>query len=538
MSVLYRALWTDDSQPDLGAYIAEVRRRFSVWATESAEPVSLENGATTLDLRMNRTRAIAVRSLDGAELHGKPLIGLEGVTVDSATDRRDDTAWTTVMRVVADGTAAHVWVENRVETNDLSLHVSVGRPRLVDELLALPGNPYIGGSSLPVEPISVSAEEVPVLVEILRSSTRRLPVIVCSEPGEPGDGRWLTRADRIGRRAGGIATVITLDSAAVAAFRAALGDLAVWGGGARVYTPVPVEDPSEGWRHRYTPGPLLASREEAMIDRIVYAVAQMSARRRVPDEFSAFTTTAPATSSPIPLTGFLSEAEAEAEREQWQEALDEQVAATNDAQRELGQKVAHLDRIKSALEAEGLHHVFYGTQHEEQSAVPDVVQNTSEAILAAQMYLTDWLEIHDEAGRELDGIDTGPNAFAWGNTAWRGFRALASFAQARSDGFQFGFFDWCKSGPPQGWPATSKKLSMTESDTVQQSKTLSRARILPISTDVDPNGRVTMWSHLKIAEGGGDLAPRVYFYDDTNGETKKMHVGFVGPHYMMPNTKS
>lgn len=47
-----------------------------------------------------------------------------------------------------------------------------------------------------------------------------------------------------------------------------------------------------------------------------------------------------------------------------------------------------------------------------------------------------------------------------------------------------------------------------------------------------------MLSHLKIAEGGGDLAPRIYFYDDTGGPTGKVHVGFVGPHYLMPNTKS
>lgn len=79
---------------------------------------------------------------------------------------------------------------------------------------------------------------------------------------------------------------------------------------------------------------------------------------------------------------------------------------------------------------------------------------------------------------------------------------------------------------------------MTESDTVQTSKTLSRARHLPVSMDVDASGKITMWSHLKIAEGGGDLAPRVYFYDDTNGTTKKAHVGFVGPHHLMPNTKS
>ena len=37
---------------------------------------------------------------------------------------------------------------------------------------------------------------------------------------------------------------------------------------------------------------------------------------------------------------------------------------------------------------------------------------------------------------------------------------------------------------------------------------------------------------------GSDLALRIYFYDDTHGNTGKIHVGFIGPHYLMPNTKS
>lgn len=44
-----------------------------------------------------------------------------------------------------------------------------------------------------------------------------------------------------------------------------------------------------------------------------------------------------------------------------------------------------------------------------------------------------------------------------------------------------------------------------------------------------------MLAHLKISEGGGNLAPRVYFHDDTSGSTGKVHIGLVGPHYLVPN---
>lgn len=544
MSVLYRAQWSDNSQEDPFNYLQSARAGFSSWALEETEVAPLADGTTEVELRFNRTRVVTLRTVEverpaDAERDAMSLVGVEGITQDSATDGDDSgTTWTTVTRVVTDGDSVHVWVENRVETDDLSLRVQVGRPRLVDDLLAIPGKPHLGGSGLFIDVQPISAEFVPVLVEVLQSPTRALPVIVCSEPGGEHDERWTVWAERIARRAGGIASVITLDSAAVTAFRRTLGDLAVWGGGVRVYTPAPVVDESDGWRHRYTLGHLMASREDAMVDRIVYAVAQMSTRRRVPDEFLGFTTTAPAETTPGALAGFVSEEDAERERTHWESTLEQQVAETNAAERELAQKIGHLDRIRLALEGQGLLDLFWGSQHEMQADVPDDVQDTSHALLAAQMYLADLVLVHDDAARDLDGIDTCPQAYSWGNKTWRGLRALAAYAESRRNGFRGSFWDWCQEGGPFAWPANSKHLSMTESETVQNNTKLSRARVLPVSEEVDSSGQTTMLSHLKIAEGGGDLAPRVYFVDDTGGKTGKVHVGFVGPHYLMPNTRS
>lgn len=156
--------------------------------------------------------------------------------------------------------------------------------------------------------------------------------------------------------------------------------------------------------------------------------------------------------------------------------------------------------------------------------------------MAAQIYLSEWLVIPESAIRELDDIDAAPEAYNWGNKTWRGLRALAAYAQDRAGGWdRGGFWDWCASGPLLGWPATSKKLSMSESETVQNSDRLSRTRVFDVDRDVDPSGEITILAHLKVSEGGGNLAPRVYFHDDTNGTTKKVHVGLVGPHYLVPN---
>lgn len=148
-------------------------------------------------------------------------------------------------------------------------------------------------------------------------------------------------------------------------------------------------------------------------------------------------------------------------------------------------------------------------------------------------YLDEWLVVPDETVRDIDGIDTAPSAYAWGNKTWRDLRAIAAFAQAKSKGFTYGFYGWCKSGAPMCWPATQKKLAMSEFDSVQNNPKWANTRHFPVAAGIDPSGRIVMWSHLKVADGGGDLAPRVYFHDDTNDVAKKVHVGFDGPHHVV-----
>lgn len=546
MSVLYRALWA--SKPDSPSeHLARTRHLFSAWAVEDSDADSLQDGTTAVTLTRTRLidgkeqryvveRSVSLRTVGDAD---SPQ-GFEG----TARETSDGMTWTTFTRVVSSDSAAHVWVENQVEADRLiEVRLSVGRPRVVDELLGASPGANLGGSRLQIEPVDIPADGVPILVEHLRSEDRTLPTIVVSQPNSDDGGAWRRRANRIARRVAGVATVMTIDRQAVTAFSRELGQLATWDGSIRVYAPVPVVD-GEGYRHRYTLRSLFDDQasESVQIDRIVYGVCSLSTRRR-PDP--AFDVLAMPTSAPVDLSEYLSIEDAETIIRDQQAKLD---TATEDARaavedqeqlsRELSMKVGHLDRLHRALEQRRIFDLFYETQHDPGSGLPDEADSVDAAIILAMDYLSDWLVIHDNAPQDLDGINTAPQSSAWGNTTWRGFRALAAFAEARSTDFAGGFYDWCKSDPPMGWPATPKKLSMTESDTVRNNTSLSSKRVLPVSTDVDSTGRVLMLSHLKIAEGGGNLAPRVYFYDDTTGTTMKIHVGFVGPHYLMPNTKS
>ncbi|MCT2183301.1 hypothetical protein M3G00_10190 [Brevibacterium casei] len=433
--------------------------------------------------------------------------------------------------MVADDHAVHTLVELSMSSDDLARRVSVGRPRIVHDLLTAVEKPRLGGSGVLTEPLLLPANGISILTEMLALVSRSLPIIVCAEPNGNHDQSWQQIARSIAARAEGIAVVIMLEQAAVAEFRSAFGSLAIWDGGIRVYSPGVVVPDAEGWRHRYYLRSRLEESRGSTVDRIVYSVAQLSTRRRVPDVFRVFDELTALPSDA--LDEMIQARELQDARETWEsQSRDEQ----SSLEKELAHANGHLARLKAELIDRGLADVIWGTLHEDSTSVPDEVQVVSEAVLAAQSYLTDWLAVPDSAARDLDDIDTAPEAFNWGNKTWRGFRALAAYAQDRDAGWdRGGFWEWCAAGPLLGWPATNKKLSMTESEGVQTGGKFKGTRNFKVDPAVDPSGEVTMLAHLKISEGGGRLAPRVYFYDDTSGATKKIHVGLVGPHYLVPN---
>lgn len=524
MSVLYRAVWSDASSPDPASVVERLKTCVARWIQETEEPDPLVEGRSEFDVSQGRHRQASLRTI-GSD-------AFEVTATDEVTG--DPTEWSTAIRVVADGQGVHTLVELSMSSDDLARRVSVGRPRIVHDLLSAVDKPRLGGSGLLTEPLALPANAVAILADMLATPSRTVPIIVCAEPSGDHGGSWLRSAGMIAARAEGVAVVITLDQAAVSEFRLEFGSLAIWDGGIRVYSPGVVTRDAEGWRHRYYLRSRLEESPRSTVDRIVYSVAQLSTRRRVPDAFRVF-----GEQSGLPsdaLDGMIPAKDLTEAREGWEFELELARDEQGALEKELASANGHLARLKAELIDRGLADLLWGTQHEDVASIPDAVQYASEAVLAAQMYLSDWLVLPDSAIRELDDIDTAPEAFNWGNKTWRGLRALAAYAQDRAAGWdKGGFWEWCASGPVLGWPATTKKLAMTESDGVQTGGKFKGTRVFKVHPAVDSSGEITMLAHMKISEGGGNLAPRVYFYDDTGGSTKKVHVGLVGPHYLVPN---
>lgn len=305
----------------------------------------------------------------------------------------------------------------------------------------------------------------------------------------------------------------------------------MWGGAVRTYMPAPLAGPQDRWRHRFVTADQLQERSAAAVDRLVAATAALSTRRAVPPAMSVFDTVA----------GDVAERTValRADNQFWQEQVLAVGVDLDEADEQLTRSTSHLDRLRSALTDQGMADLFWGTQNSQNPDLPDKVEEVTEAVLVARESLSQWLTVPEEALQQVERLDTAQESRAWANGVYRGLRALAAYAEQRAAGDPGGFWRWCEgSGHPLAWPATPKKLAMSESESVTSNPKFMRARMLPVDVAVDPSGKTTMVSHLKIAEGGGDLAPRVYFFDDTDGRTAKVHVGLIGPHYLVPNTRS
>ena len=165
---------------------------------------------------------------------------------------------------------------------------------------------------------------------------------------------------------------------------------------------------------------------------------------------------------------------------------------------------------------------------------PIVPESITDAVALAAAHLP-YVVIPPDALVDVDELDSAEKYYVWASATWRGLQALNDYARCKAEGEQpAGFKLWCDASG--AWPGA--KLAMTESDTVLTNDRLRNQRSFPVDTRVDDSGRVHMFAHLKIQAGGGNSIPRLYFYDDCDGVTGKMHVGFIGPHRHVRNTRS
>ncbi|RRQ27382.1 hypothetical protein DK926_12865 [Rhodococcus sp. Eu-32] len=566
MSLVYRAIWQDN----LDSVCTTAADVFRSWANgKKRVPDAIPDSGTIHSTVINGTDRVDIE------------VQTEGATSDfgAVTDafraqlvetRPKGQRWHTTVRSWQEAPSgesaagpAWLWVDVEV-VGDVDIRsLAPKAPILARDLLLAGSNPRIGDERLLTRADFVhGAAAGEHLAEELSHFDRSIPFVVLhknfgAEQRMPANVNFDQVVRTTANAVAGIANVVCVDGAAAHALTEALTEShGLWGGALRIYQKdLDPASPSDSWRHRYVTADRYLTNRSTAADIAGRTIGPISSVRRPPPSFAnakallnqqntgsatyaelleyADTQLQAAEENNAALLDQLRQADEDAQAQalDLDEALEDRLRALDQAEK-LTRKVDYLEKQLAELGGSSAFAVGAGPM------LPDTASNLSHAVQLAQEHLADRLVIPGEALRDLPVLDSTNTAGAWGNLSWLAFRALHAFADDCANGWdRGGFYEWCgNSKHPLVWRASTKKLAMKESDTVHQSDKLKQCRVLPVATDVDPSGSIFMEAHIKIATGGGNLAPRIYFH--FHNPTCTMHVGFFGPHKYMPNSKT
>lgn len=479
--------------------------------------------------------------------------------------------WTTTATAMSDDTTSTYWVDLDCE-DPTGSPVEMAAPRLVRNLISGGVNPTSYGLPLRTTARRLTGANIEELTALLLDPDRIVPVAVFSPDLRVGPAATLGRADPAAESLAGLAHVYAVTPNACDLLNDALPPgFGVFGGAVRLYLPrLQADDPDDAYRHRWIAARLINSHPRRASSLLASRLARLQLHPPIPDAWDRLG----------PLLRRPSDAEVDArvreiseqrvdasggellrteasEVEQLTRRLAEADLLRESSERRDNAEIARLMAELRAAESEryddadelealrrerdGLQRTLRAVMHSPESgaaradpldlAVPESI---GDAIELAHEHLS-MVAIPVDAPRDVDELEATAKYQVWASSVWQGLLALHQYAWEKREGQQPpGFKLWCDQ--TGAWP--TPKLAMTESDTVINNEQLRNQRRFPVHTDVDPSGRICMFAHLKIQAGGGDNIPRLYFYDDTDGTTGLMHVGFIGPHRYVRNTKS
>ena len=189
-----------------------------------------------------------------------------------------------------------------------------------------------------------------------------------------------------------------------------------------------------------------------------------------------------------------------------------------------------LDREPSAVAGQGSGAASAAERHWSNADLPD----SFETLMTWASAAFDRLSIAESTLHDAQALDSAIERDRWIADTWRALGALHQYASTNHQ-YRGDFYRWCRdSGDQHAW--FTDRLAMNESDTTMSKH--GGTRVFEVDRAVDPSGKTVMQAHIKIQRGGGQHIPRLFFFDDTNGSTSKVHIGFLGPHRLVPNSSS
>jgi hypothetical protein len=170
---------------------------------------------------------------------------------------------------------------------------------------------------------------------------------------------------------------------------------------------------------------------------------------------------------------------------------------------------------------------------DDEDEFPSEVKFTMDAMKYAAELLP-WLALSPGASDRCGDLDEQHSAPITAKRAWRALRALNDYAQSKYEArTHSNFRDYCRETPAGFLSFPVDDVALTESGPTLERSDLRAARVFRVPSEVSAEEQVLMAAHIKVA-GIGNLAARLHFHDDTTGATKKVHVGYLGPHLPLP----
>ena len=528
MSLQYRAIWRDDRS----RLIESGRPTFQRWLESKGINLSVPaDGVQRCD-----SNELVVDHASAEESQALRIRLNEDRPVEGGEER-----WTTTVHWIAHAGQGWIWIDVEwVSDSAFARPPRMAAPRLASMLLH--ERPAMDASArLGPKPARVRTDDVDELVELLLEEERQVPVVVYSVDHNISPPHYASRVQEAARRLAGCADIRMLTSESESLFNSVMEplSLAVFDGAVRVYLPLIDPDDPRPWRHRYTRARHLSPNPSTAADVVVRQVLPRMASQQPPAIYRQR------------IKHLL-----DLQRHDWEaiaEELDQDKTRLNSELKDLQQEkedlqlereIAYEEAIESErvasharrnLEALRGHLRILGETPEaiEQNSAEDADPSSCmEAIHLAQRL--EHIAIHSRAPRDVDRMDESPESELWAQRIFRHLQALDAYALDKLRGFEGSFLQWCQ-GSGSGYEISTKFIAMTESEWVRNNERFRATRVLPIDTRVGGSSEIEMFAHLKTVQGGGTTIPRIYFHDDTMGVTKKVHIGFIGPHYLMPN---
>jgi len=466
------------------------------------------------------------------ELSALRLTLREEKDLDNGSER-----WSTTAYWIRGPNSGHVWVDLEHVSDDIYQQRHDRRPPgLIGRLLELDGS-QLGEHPLRTTPKPVAAADVPALIDWITTPTRAVPIVLFSVDQSLSPEQYSARARETAKRLAGCADVRMLlapSEPAVNDILTPLG-LEVHSGAARIYLPGVDLDKVQPWRHRYVRSARLSEQAHSAARQVSEIFIDRAIARRPPKPYRGDLKRA-LDSSAFDDTDWQEEAfrldeevaslrqeiaaRTDSEEDAWVEAAESEALASKQTRR--------LEILRSNSRAAG-----EAPELIEADFDPAEIEflQCSDAVKAGAKL--QGLQVHPNAAQDLERIDERANGSLAAERIYKHLVALSAYSQSGGAGF----YTWCETSGDHRALAP-KQISMSESETVSANPKYRNARVFDISKQVEPAGSLYMEAHTKPVIGGGMQVPRIYFQDDTKGRTGLVHIGFIGPHDLVPNTQS